>query len=197
MGLTSWFYWGNTWGTPCYYYYGDNVIYDTQYVYINDAPVATTVQYAQQASDYAAVGREALAANPPTDENGENWMPLGVFALANQDEGDPIMYLQLAVDKDGIIAGTYYNTETKTNLPVQGSVDKDSQRAAWTIGDKTSTVMETGIYNLTQDETPLLIHFGEEKTQTWMLVRLPENKEAPAAGDPTVADPNAVDPFGP
>ncbi|MCC9605053.1 hypothetical protein [Blastopirellula sediminis] len=194
VALSSWFYWGPTWGTPCYYDYGSNVYYDTQYVYYNSQPIATTTVYYQQASDFAAAGREALAENPPTEDSGENWMPLGVFALVNKEEGDPIMYLQLAVNKDGIIAGTYYNTETKTNLQVQGSVDKDSQRAAWTIGDKTNTVMETGIYNLTQDETPILIHFGEDKTQTWMLVRLPENQQGQAEG---VANPDAVDPFAP
>ncbi|MFI4874961.1 MAG: hypothetical protein ACIALR_06475 [Blastopirellula sp. JB062] len=191
--MTAWFTWGSTWGTPAYYYYGDNVYYDTQYVYIDDTPIATTTQYAQQAADYAAAGREALAADPPTDQSGENWMPLGVFALVNKDEGDPIMYLQLAVDKEGLIAGTYFNTETQTNLPIEGSVDQESQRAAWTIGDKTSTVMETGIYNLTQDETPILIHFGEEKTQTWMMVRLPENEEIPDGGDAS----DGADPFAP
>ncbi len=32
--------------------------------------------------------------------------------------------------------------------------------------------METGIYNLTQDETPLLVHFGKDRTEQWLLVRL-------------------------
>ena len=34
--------------------------------------------------------------------------------------------------------------------------------------------METAIYNLTQDESTALVHFGEDKTQTWLMVRLPE-----------------------
>ena len=34
--------------------------------------------------------------------------------------------------------------------------------------------METGIYNLTEDETTALVHFGKEQTQTWLMVRLPE-----------------------
>ncbi len=44
-------------------------------------------------------------------------------------------------------------------------------------------VMETGIYNLTQDQAEVLVHFGPEQTQTVLLVRLdeterPESSEA-------------------
>jgi hypothetical protein len=28
------------------------------------------------------------------------------------------------------------------------------------------------LYNLTKDEAPALIHFGTEKTQQWLLVRM-------------------------
>ena len=40
------------------------------------------------------------------------------------------------------------------------------------MGDKSQTVVETGLYNLTKDEAPALLHFGTEKTQQWLLVRL-------------------------
>jgi len=35
-------------------------------------------------------------------------------------------------------------------------------------------VMETGLYNLTQNETPVLVHFGPSKTATYVFARLPE-----------------------
>jgi hypothetical protein len=37
--------------------------------------------------------------------------------------------------------------------------------------------METGIYNLTQDQTEALVHFGNEKTQQWLMVRLKQPEE--------------------
>lgn len=37
--------------------------------------------------------------------------------------------------------------------------------------------IETGIYNLTKDETTALVHFGAEQTQEWLMVRL-EKPEA-------------------
>ena len=37
-------------------------------------------------------------------------------------------------------------------------------------------VMETGIYNLTQDQAEVLVHFGPEQTQNVLLVRLDESE---------------------
>ena len=45
---------------------------------------------------------------------------------------------------------------------------------AWRIGANTDTLFETSLANLTQDVAPLAIHFGNTRTQTWLLVRLPE-----------------------
>ena len=84
---------------------------------------------------------------------------------------------QLAVSKEGIIGGTYQNTDTDSAENVEGMVDKASQRAVWTIGDNKENVFETGIYNLTEEETPVLIHFGPEQTQQWLMVRLEEPEE--------------------
>jgi hypothetical protein len=57
------------------------------------------------------------------------------------------------------------------------SADFWPARAAFTVGDNTSDVIETGLYNLTKDEAPCLIHFGSERTEQWLLVRL-ENPNA-------------------
>jgi hypothetical protein len=99
-----------------------------------------------------------------------------VFAIAEEGANDTGMMLQLAVSKEGIIAGTFYNDITGKSLPVEGMVDRETQRAAWKLADGTNPdlVMETGIYNLTEDEATALVHFGPDKTQTWLMVRLPE-----------------------
>ena len=100
----------------------------------------------------------------------------GVFALSREENDDSNMVLQLAVNKEGVIQGTYYNTSTETERPVKGMVDKKTQRAAWTFADgkNTDIIMETGLYNLTKDDTQVFVHFGEDKTQRWWLVRLEE-----------------------
>jgi hypothetical protein len=64
-------------------------------------------------------------------------------------------------------------------------VDEKTQRAVWKAVDGTNTnvVMETGVYNLTQDQAPVLVHFGPEQTQNALLVRLDES-ERPESGQP-------------
>jgi uncharacterized protein (TIGR03000 family) len=58
-------------------------------------------------------------------------------------------------------------------------VDQNTQRASWVVGDQKTTVYDTGIANLTKHESPLLIHFGSERTQQWLLVRINESDTRP------------------
>ena len=83
------------------------------------------------------------------------------------------------VELDGILRGNYYDALSDTTVPVYGAVDRKTQRAAWTIGDRKDTVYETGIANLTEPETTMLVHFGKDRTQQWTLVRLekPQGQE--------------------
>jgi hypothetical protein len=87
------------------------------------------------------------------------------------------MAIQLAVNKQGIIRGNFTDTKTNQILTVQGSVDKKSQRAAWTIGDKKNDVMETGLYNLTKDEFPAILHYGKDRTEQWLMVRVTQKDQ--------------------
>jgi hypothetical protein len=155
---------------PVVYDYGTTVIYQDDSVYYNGEPVSTAEEYATQASDIAAVG---LAAKPAETEE---WQPLGVFALVQGDEKEANDIFQIAVNKEGVIRGNYYNALTDTTVPVSGSVDKRTQRAAWVVGEKKDTVYETGVGNLAQPETSILVHIGKDRTQQWTFVRL----EAPS-----------------
>ena len=101
-------------------------------------------------------------------------MPLGVFALAQEEKGDPIMFFQISVNREGVISGAYNSTLTGDQRPIAGQVDKATQHVAWRIGDNTETVFDTSLANLTQDVSPVAIHFGKTRTQTWLLVRMPE-----------------------
>jgi hypothetical protein len=165
--FTNWFpTWG--WSEPVYYSYGDNVYYEGDQVYYGTQPVATAEEYTQQA--------EAIATSIPNVQPADSdWMSLGVFAMTPDGQptgADPTMYLQLAVSKQGIISGTYQNTATNSVDSVEGMVDKQTQRAAWTAVGKTRPLMETGLVNLTEDSAPALVHFADGSTQQWLLVRL-------------------------
>jgi len=156
---------------PVYYDYGNNVTYEDNSVYVNGDSVGTTEQYYDQAASIASTGATAQA---PTDGD---WLPLGVFALTKSDTTKSDVTVQLAVNKQGVIRGNYTDTATNKNQVIQGSVDKKTQRVAFTVGDNTTNVIETGLYNLTKDEAPCLLHFGSDRTEQWLLVRL-KNPEA-------------------
>lgn len=150
---------------PQDYDYGSTVIYQGNTVYVEGRPAGTPDQYYSEAGSLADSG-----AAQPSDES--KWMTLGVFALVQGTQTDPTMIFQLAVNHRGIIKGNFFNTMTNSSLPVHGAVDKKTQRVAWTVGDNKSTIFDTGLYNLTKDQAPALVHFGKNRTQEWLLVRL-------------------------
>jgi len=126
----------------------------------------TAPQYATEATTIADKGQTSTAA--PS----EDWKPLGVYALVQGDEKTSNNIFQLAVNKDGIIRGNYYDGLMDTTTEVYGSVDKAAQRAAWTIGKKKTASSTAGVYNLTQPECPCLIHMGTTKSVQMLLVRV-------------------------
>ena len=158
---------------PDYSYdYGSDIVYQNNTVYVGGKAAGTAQQYAEEATNLAAAGQSADA--PPTAD----WKPLGVYALVPGDQKTSNNVFQLAVDKNGIIRGNYYDGVMDTTTPVFGSVDKKTQRAAWTIGKPKDRVFEAGLFNLTQSEAPVLVHMGADKTRQWLLVRV----EQPATG---------------
>ena len=162
------------WTTPIYYDYDANVVVDGADVYVDGQDWGPSANYAQQAIQLAnppvAVEEPApVASGNQSDE----WQPFGVFALTQEEKGDAIMFFQLAMNKEGLISGAFTNTLTDDSETVTGSIDRTTQRAAWHVGDKTNTVYEAGVANLTLDVAPVLIHFDTQTTQTWLLVRMP------------------------
>jgi hypothetical protein len=173
-----------TFGPPIYYDYGATdfaagaspVYFQDDVAYINDQPVAAAPVYAEQAIDLADVQ------TPPPEGTQIDWMPLGTFALAsNADDSDPGAVLQLAISKDGLVSGTWYERQTDTSAAVEGRVDPQTQRVAIRKIDQPDVVLEVGLYNLTQPATSCLVHFGTLQSQVKYLTRL----DPPAdAGDP-------------
>jgi hypothetical protein len=183
---------------PVYIDYGMNVIYEGETVYVDNQPVPAA-QYSQPMINLAvnveqpppplpAAAKAAPAAEgkPAAAPAAEEWMPLGVFALAQEEKGDPVMFMQISVSRAGLISGAYDSTLTDDQRPIAGQVDKATQRVAWRIGDNTETIFVTSLANLTKDVSPVAIHFGKTRTQTWLLVRMPEPAEK--------GQPNAIPP---
>lgn len=152
--LVAWGSWG--WSTPYYY--------DEGYVY----PM----------TDYSTIVSEQTAPAQSTEASmaadGE-WLPLGVFALANSSNAAilPNRFIQLAINRSGEIAGVLYNSSTDSAQDIIGVIDKTTQMAYWSLADRVnSPIASTGLYNLTEDQTTINVHFSDGSDQTWTLVRL-------------------------
>jgi hypothetical protein len=170
----SWADWSSYCGyssEPVYYDYGSNAVYEGDNVYVNGDAVATQEQYARQAMTIPDTGKQTQA------NEDEQWLPLGVFAMIQGEQANGNDLFQLAVNKSGVIRGNYHNALSDTTLPVYGSVDQKTQRAAWTVGDRKEPTFEAGIANLTRAETTMLVHFDKDRTQQWSLVRIDQSSK--------------------
>jgi hypothetical protein len=191
-GYRPWQYWWGTpswgsllgwggygWNSPCYYDYGPggNVVYQQNGVYLDEQLLGSPQEYADSAADLAAVSPDAVRG-----QTGD-WLPLGTFAMVlDKSDADPSRVIQLAIDKQGVISGTMFNKKTDKAYAVTGRVDKETQRVAFRIDNAPDLVFETGLYNLTQNETPVLVHTGSEGSDTMVFARLtpPEDKDTTA-----------------
>jgi len=145
---------GATAAQPVYGAGGTVVYEDNATYYVNDAVTASP-------SD---------AVSPPPGSG--PWLPLGVLTLVAAGQTTSDRAIQLAVAKDGTIGGAYYDAVSGQDVPIQGSVDPQTQRVTWTVGKNRQTVMETTLADLTRDEGPVSVRLGDNQTQDWLMIRL-------------------------
>lgn len=153
--LATWGAW--RWSTP--YYYDDG-----GYVYPLSSPYSTTT-----------VSSQPVQGADTSSSTGGDWLPLGVFAVASNPSAaaHTSRFIQLALNRSGEIAGVLYNSGTDVAHDLTGMVDPNTQQAYWSLDNQTdSPIASTGIYNLTEDQTPITVHFTDGSEQIWTLVRL-------------------------
>jgi hypothetical protein len=156
-------------GEPIYYDYGTNVYYEEGNVFVDDQQVGTAEEYYQEAEQIAEAGTEI--------EN-EEWLPLGVFAvIAEEGQTHTDKVVQLAMNREGVIRGNFQDMLTDKVTPVVGAVDKETQRVSMKLEGNDSLIVETGLYNLTNDEVPVLVHLGPEQQEGRVLIRLQQPED--------------------
>ena len=154
-----------------YYDYGENVTYEDGTVYYGEEAIGTAGQYYQQANELAEAGQAATE---------DDWLPLGVYAVVTEPEQTQTdRVVQLALNKDGSIRGNFHDFLTDKVIPISGSVNKETQRAAFKLEGNDEMIVETGLYNLTNDEVPVLVHFSADRQEARTFIRLkkPEGEE--------------------
>jgi hypothetical protein len=123
-----------------------------------------TAQQAAQAADLVQNG----ATDPPQDEK---LLPLGVYSLAPEGHTEATAMLQLALSKEGLLRGSYYDILSNHSHPVRGAVDRKTQRAAFRFGDKGKATFETTLANLTEETGPITVHYADGNLSKWTIAR--------------------------
>ena len=111
-------------------------------------------------------GQKAKPAEP------EKWQSLGVFAMVQGEETDGYNLFQLAVNKDGIIRGNYYNALTDSDEPVVRLGGQEDPASRLDGRRPEDAGLRGRDRQPDPDETTMLVHFGEDKTQQFTLVRI-------------------------
>ena len=169
--LSNWAPWRSNTATS------DNIYYKGGDADYGDSIVASEQVYTEQAHAIAATAPEPTTANAAQVRQ-DDWMLLAVFAITADGEASgppPSMFLQLAVSKDGVIAGNLCKNDIDQVDPVEGGVDMESQRTVWGISGKDWPIMEVGLSNLTGDTCPVLLHFADGQSQQYLLVRVEDD----------------------
>ena len=153
---------------PFEYIYDRNILFHGDVIYVNRQPIASY-------KDFIASAR--LMADSAEIRDSQEWLPLGSFLVSNNDTTslNP-QAIQLAMDRDGNIAGIYAHWYSNTVHSVQGKVGPEGQRVVFTIGDKYYITMDTGLANFLENEIRLWVHLPNEHSQTWLLARLPSRE---------------------
>ncbi len=167
--LSGWLGYG--WDDPVYYSYP----LDDDFTTTSDDDATSSYSNYVQPVPSQAINTAQTAQSQPELTNNSSVLPLGVFAVSTTpaQASSSSMVIQLAVDRQGDLSGTYYNQTTDNATGLIGRVDPQTQQAYWSLaGTTTAPMMMTGAYNLTQSIVPVKVYFADGSSQNWVLVRL-------------------------
>jgi len=156
------------------YYYGSNVVYRDRIVYIDNVRYVTADEFYSQAWHLA----HTPVVVEEISKSEDDWLTLGTFAVYEEEtEKDTGLLLQLAANKHGQILGNIFDDAADKVWTVSGAVEPETQRVALRLDGDDELVYECGLWNLTQDTAPMLVHLGAEEQTNWTLIRLTNSTE--------------------
>ena len=99
------------------------------------------------------------------------WYPLGVYSLMTGPDDVGMRVLQLAVDRRGRINGNYFDMITDSDHSVSGVIDRQTQRAEWSLNQNPNVQFRASIMRLLQPYGTITVQVpgGEQR---WQFVRL-------------------------
>lgn len=115
----------------------------------------------------------AYYANAPMFDASQygDWYPLGVFSLMSNSDDMGTRIVQLAVDRHGHLAGTYFDMITDAEHSIVGEINRQTQRAEWSLRKNPDVTFRASIYRLLQPYGYVTVQLpgGDQR---WQFVRL-------------------------
>ena len=115
-------------------------------------------------------GHDNQAAPAASDAD---WLPLGVFAVAPQGSSQSHVYQQLAVNRKGGIKGTSYDAISGTSQPIEGTIDRTSSTASWTVGTNGSRFTAPIRAFTSEPRTVSVVSAGQSRSLELMPMQRP------------------------
>jgi len=100
-----------------------------------------------------------------------DWYPLGVFSLMSSPDDMGTRIVQLAVDRRGQLAGTYFDMISDTENRIVGELNRQTQRAEWSLRRNPDVTFRASVYRLLQPSGYVTVRLpgGDQR---WQFVRL-------------------------
>jgi hypothetical protein len=99
------------------------------------------------------------------------WMVLGVYSLLTSPVDSGTRILQLSINQQGYLRGSYYDMITNETYNVRGRIDQPTQYAQWWIDTNQQLTFYTPISQLTQSQGTVNARLPGG-TQQWQVVRM-------------------------
>jgi len=92
-----------------------------------------------------------------------------VFGLIKPGQPAASILVRLTVNREGLVAGESYDLQAGSRQTLLGSVDRKASRIFWTADADRATVMETGLDGLGRENTQVVVHHPDGRSETWIV----------------------------
>lgn len=117
----------------------------------------------EEASDDTAAEPEDVAAG--------DWLALGNYTVLNDGGLPTSRFLQLSVDRQGNLRGTYYDGISNTTQNLRGHVEQSTQQAQWRLDSNPQVVFRTNLADLTEPSGSIQLQYPSGQQETWNITR--------------------------
>ena len=142
------------------------------------ASVGTSEAAVEDQSSAAEEAEALVQAGAASVADDTQWMQIGVFGLSPQGVPQATRMVQLAISREGVLRGVHHDLISEQTESLHGKVDKQTLRAAWSVGEKSQVVFEAPLGDLTRPTTPVTLHFPNGQYASWQLTQSAQSGDA-------------------